>query len=360
MENKTNGWRQRIFSARGLVVIAAILALALFPVIVNDPYYTEVMLWIVFYAFLASAWNIIGGFAGQVSLGQAAFVGIGAYTSTLLFINLNISPWLGMFVGGLVAAVLSVLIGYPCFKLRGPYYVLVTLAFGELTMKVFENVQKVGSIEIRGASGLLLPLLGDSPAFFQFNDKNVYYWIILLLMLTMIYISYRIKHSKLGYYLEAIHNDEDAAEALGVDTAKVKLIAGAISAFACALGGTFYAQTLRYIDPAGVMGSMLSIDMALIAIIGGVGTVMGPVLGAFIIRPLDEITRTLLGNDVMGVNLMIFGAILILVIIYLPKGVIVPLEALFNRVFPPVSAKPGMGQPDYQSSELAQKQEGTL
>lgn len=335
-----------------IVVLSAlgILAVLAFPLVFDDPYLIQVAIMVMLFGYLSSAWNIIGGMGGQLALGHAAFVGLGAYTSTLLYLNFHVSPWIGMFAGGLVAAALSVIVGYPTFKLRGPYFVMATVAVGEAIRIIFQNTQKMFGMEIRGARGLLIPLAAarDRLWAFQFTEKSGYYYTILGFLVVILLVARWIERSKLGYQLAAVRDDEDGAEALGVDTTRAKLTAAALSGFFAALGGTFYAQFLSFIDPMGIMGAQLSNELALIAIIGGEGTVWGPVLGALILVPVSEITRTYLGSTFLGVHLVAYGAILMLVIMYMPQGMIRPLRTLLRKFTAPAAspARIGVGTED--------------
>lgn len=322
-----------------------LLFLFMVPLVFRNEYVLQVAIMILMFAYLGIGWNIIAGFAGQLSLGHAAFVGIGAYVSTLLFIYLDLTPWIGMFVGGVISAIFGVIVGYPCFKLRGPYYVLATIAYAELVRIFVQNTNEIGGIDLKGAQGLLVPLKGNSLYYYQFQGKAPYYYIILILMLTALYISYRIKKSKLGYYLAAIGDDHDAAESLGVNTTKMKLIAAAISSFLMAIGGTFYAQFLLYISPRDVFFETFSTEIALVGIIGGEGSVMGPVVGAFILTPLAELTRIFLGGRFIGVHLVVYGAILMAVVTYIPHG----LKGFFEKYYYKLLAR--LGDPYFRKKQ---------
>jgi len=278
------------------------------------------MILIFFYAYLTISWNLLGGFAGQLSLGHTAFTGIGAYTSTLLFANLGLSPWLGMFLGGIFSGAVAVGIGYPCFRLRGAYYALATLGFVEMLRLIVTNTNEVLGIQIKGATGIDVPLLGHSPMNFQFVNKEYYYYVILVMTLAALFITYKVSKSKFGYYLFAIKNDLDAAQSLGINVTNCRLKAAALSGFLAGLGGTFYAQLFLFIDPEAIIGSYLSLEIVLIAIVGGRGTLLGPIWGAFFLVPISEFTRIFLGGTYLGVHLLVFGVILILVIIFLPRG----------------------------------------
>ncbi len=291
------------------------------PLVIHDPIFLHLMILIFFYAYLTLSWNIVGGFAGQVSLGHTAFTGIGAYTSTLLFIQLGLTPWVGMFVGGFLAALGAVIIGYPCFKLRGAYFALATIGFLEAFRIVVENTNEIFGIPIKGAQGMEVPLRGQSLFYFQFLGKEYYYYVILIMMLIALWITYKISKSKFGYYLAAIKNDIDAAQSLGVNVAHSKLKAAAISGFLTGLGGTFYAQLILFIDPSNIIGAYLSFEIVFIAVIGGRGTLLGPILGSFLLIPVSELTRVYLGGTYFGVHLIVFGVILMAVMLFLPRGI---------------------------------------
>ncbi len=270
------------------------------------------------FGYLGSAWNILGGYAGQFSFGHAAYFGIGAYTSTLLFLRLGVTPWLGMVAGGVLAAAFGLFAGYLSFRygLRGPYFSLVTLAFAEMLRVVAVNTKAVGS-----SLGLVIPNREAAPADFVFSGKLPYYYVILAMALGALWVTRRIERSKLGYSLLAIRENEEAAEAAGVDALGMKLRAMAISSFLTALGGTFYAQYFAYIDPSITFGPSVSIQGLLQAIVGGAGTVFGPVLGSFVLTPISELSRAMIRGRA-GVDVMVYGLVLILVISFLPHGLV--------------------------------------
>jgi branched-chain amino acid transport system permease protein len=319
----------------------ALLLLLVLPGFVRDEYYLHVLVGFLFFAYMASAWNIVCGYTGQLSLGHSALCGIGGYVSTLLFINLGLTPWVGMLVGGVCATVVGVLIGYPCFRLRGPYFALTTIAFAEILRIWTENTEEILGVEIRGAQGISVPLKGHHPWLFQFGDKVHYYYIIIGMLLLVLAITYWMERSRVGFYLKAIRGDQDAAEALGINSTRHLLTAMALSSFLTALGGSFYAQYFRYINPERNMGLDLSIEFALMGIVGGQGTVLGPVLGAFLLTPAGEISRATLGGRFPGLHLMIYGLVLVVAVLFLPKGLIHPIRQLLGRrAVPKVDRKP--------------------
>jgi branched-chain amino acid transport system permease protein len=310
---------------------AAALVLLAIPLGVTNEYYLHVLIGILYFAYMASAWNIVCGYTGQLSLGHSALAGIGGYISTLLLINAGLSPWIGMFVGALCATLVGALVGWPCFRLRGPYFALTTIAFAEILRIWTENTEEIFGIELRGAQGLSVPLKGQAPGLFQFDGKVPYYYIVLAMLAAVMLITWWMERSRMGFFVKAIRGDQDAAEALGVNSTRYLLSAMALSSFLTALGGSFYAQYFRYINPERNMGLDFSIELALMGIVGGQGTVLGPVLGAFLLTPAGEITRATLGGKLPGMHLVIYGLVLILAMLFLPKGLIQPLRRLLVR-----------------------------
>jgi branched-chain amino acid transport system permease protein len=314
-----------------LVAGAALLALASFPLVVERGSWLNTAVLVLLYAGLAQAWNILGGFAGQVSLGNAAFFGLGAYTSTVLLDRWNVSPWLGMPVGAVLAALFAVAVFYPVFRLGGHYFAIATIALAEIVLILFTNWEFV-----RGARGITIPFVRgpdrrptDSWAFLQFNESRVpYYYVVLGLAVLAVAVAVAVDRSKLGYYLRAIKNDQQAAQSLGVPVLRYKLIAVAISAAVTAAFGTFFAQYLLFIDPETTMRLELSVLIALVAILGGVGTVVGPLLGALVLIPLSEVTRAQLGGSGNTLDLVLYGALIVLISVFQPNG----LVALGDRV----------------------------
>ena len=315
----------------GLLLLLVLAALFV-PTMVNN-YYLSIFIEVVLYAYLASAWNILGGFAGQFSLGHALYIGIGAYTTTVLANNWGISPWIGMLAGGVLATLIGLLVGIPTFKLSGTFYTLASLALCTILMLVFQSTRSIGGIKIGGATGLQLKSVqGNNFWMMQFTDRIYYYYVFLGFLVLMLLLCYWIKRSKIGYQLSAVANDQLAAEALGVNSRKLKLKAMAISTFTSAIGGTLYAQFVMACSPVKLFGEALSDEMVIIALIGGKGMILGPTIGSIIIRPLSQLTTALVGGQVPGLHLAIYGTLLVVCIRFFPNGVYPLLVKLVRKV----------------------------
>lgn len=311
----------------GLLIIAFGL-----PLVIRSATYLHILVLVYFYAYLTTSWNLVGGFAGVLPLGHAAFIGIGAYTSTILSLQYGISPWFGMIAGGIIATFVGILIGLPTLKMRGAYFALATIAFAEGIRVIVENIDKIGPFVLNGPRGLQIPPLNTGFANFMFSGKEPYYYIILVMLISVLALTFFISRSKLGYYLNAGGEEPEAAMALGINVARAKLIAMAMSSFLTALAGSFYAQFTLYIHPKSIISLDLSFEIAFIALIGGRGSIAGPVLGALLLRPVSDFTRIYFGAKLPGLHLVIFGAILILVMLYQPRGIQEPLTRIYNKL----------------------------
>lgn len=311
----------------GVIVIVLAAAALVFPAIFTLPYHRDLAIRVLLYAMLAQAWNILAGYCGQVSLGHAVFFGTGAYTSSALQMHWGVNPWIGLVVGVVVSVALSQAIGYPCFRLRGHYFAIATIAIGEIIHTVAINWEFIG-----GARGLTLPIKQDSLLAFQFSGtKFIYYYIVLALVVACFFTTWWIERSRIGYYLRAIREDTDAAQSVGVPVAKYKLIAIAISAAFVSIGGSFYAQYVLYLDPDSVFPLALSILVCLLAVVGGVGTLWGPLVGTALMIPLSEFTRIKFGGTGSGVDLIIYGALLTSVAVFQPAGLVGMVRRWWRR-----------------------------
>ncbi len=276
---------------------------------------------------LALAWNIISGIGGQLSMGHGAYFGLGAYTSSLLLVRLGVTPWIGMVAGAIGAAVFGLFIGYPSFRLKGVYFKLVTF----VAALILEIVCRSWSKFTGGDPGLQIPLLRNAPGMYQFASPLPYFYIILIMASLYILLTRWVLRSRFGYYLQALRDDQVAAEVLGVNSLWMKLMGFALSAALTALVGTFYAQYLLFIDPASTFGMFVSVKIALAAIVGGAGTLWGPVIGGLFLVPLAEFGNAYFAATATGIDVVLYSVVLILVAIFLPRGLVTLPESIHAR-----------------------------
>jgi branched-chain amino acid transport system permease protein len=313
------------------LAIAALAAAVAFPLVATRVTWQNTAILMLMTAQLGVAWNILGGYAGQVSLGHAAFFGAGAYVSTLLSIRLGLSPWLGMGAGAMVSAALGVLVGWPCFRLKGHYFAMATIAVGEIVQTLVNGSDRLG-----GAVGFTLPLVEAGFWGFVFNrSKLPYYYIALGLLLATVLVNWAVNRSHVGYYLRAIKDEPDAARSLGVSLTRYKMIAMVLSAGLTAMGGTLYAQKELFIDPGSTLSTSLSIKIALVAILGGAGRLWGPVLGAVVLTAIEEASRIAFGGTGRGTDLVIYGLLLVLIAVFQPAGIVGLFQRRPARAAPP-------------------------
>ena len=275
---------------RILVVGALICVLPL----VLSSYYMHIAILVLIWAFLACAWNIIGGYAGQHSLGNGLYMGIGAYAVAYLVSRYDLTPWVGLLVAIVASAAAAAFIGWVVFRyaLKGAYFALVTIAITEAAVYVVSNIPALG-----GAGGMQIEYRGNSIAFMQFAGKSGYFYGGVLLLVFILLLTQWYRRKRFFYQLIAVRENEDAAEALGVDTVKAKIKANVMSGVLCAVGGVFYVQYFLYVGPRSVFGEIVSVQILIYAIVGGLGTTWGPVVGAVLLVPLSEIARAQLGNS---------------------------------------------------------------
>ena len=301
-----------------LVVGAVVLAiLAVLPLPIRDVYTQNLIILTILYAGLSQAWNILGGYCGQISLGHGLYFGIGAYVSTMLFVNAGISPIFGMFVGGAAGSVVALLVGWPCFRLSGHYYAIATVVVGEIGYLLFLNWNFVGA-----ATGVYVPFHGSSWMDLQFRiTKLPFHYIVLAFAAVTWIVAWVLEGSRWGYSWRAMRDDVTAARSLAVRVFPSKMAAAAISGFFTGLGGAIFAQYVGYIDPDSVLSANISILVALPAVLGGVGTLWGPLIGAAILIPTSELTRSYIGGA-GGLDLMIYGALIVAVSLLRPAGLV--------------------------------------
>ena len=300
---------------RGAVVFFGLAALT--PVVVRDAYFLDSLVLILLWGALSAAWNVAGGYAGQVSIGHAAFFGIGAYSAALLGTRFQQSPWLGMLVGVALSLAAGAAIGYLSNRLKGPYFALSTIAFSQVLLIVASRWRAFTS----GSEGIPVPF---RPGFATLGLGHVA-WVYLALVVALLYwgLELWLEHSRFGYRLAGVREDEDAAQALGIPARRLKVIAVTMSAALTSVCGTLWAQYVGFVDPFYVFSVDLSVRFALNAIIGGMGTALGPFLGSILITSLETYLRATLSgvkSGFTGIYLIVYGVVLILVVRFVPEG----------------------------------------
>jgi branched-chain amino acid transport system permease protein len=318
-----------------LLLVAVFVLLMVLPLFL-DNYALGIFVMIFYWAYVGQSWNVLTGYTGHISLGHALYIGIGAYTSTYLAQTFGLSPWFGMLIGGVVAGIIALFLGFLGFRfgIRGVYFVIMTIAFAEITRLVVSHIEALGSF-----SGIFLDF---DPSFwnFQFSGNTPYYYISFGFMVASLIAVRLIETSKLGRFIVAIRENEEAAQALGVNTFKYNMIAIAISAFMTSLAGAFYANFIYYLHPNTLFGMSLSIELILRPIVGGLGTLFGPVIGSFILTPLSEISRAYFAKGGLeGLHLILYGILTVLVVLFMPKGIIAYVQRILKPILDPKGAK---------------------
>jgi branched-chain amino acid transport system permease protein len=290
-----------------VIIGAAIFAVALvIPLFLHNDYFLQVIFRLFLFATLGLAWNLVGGYAGQLSLGHAAFFGVGAYGLALL--SKWTSPWLAIGGGVVLALVAAVIIGSVSFRLRGPYFCLATIAFAEVVRLIAKNLSNVTGGDVGAAV----------PSLFPRNTMVSFYYAGVVLAIAAFALSYWVERSRFGYYLMAIREDEDTALSVGVNTARVKLLSLLLSAALSALAGVLYASLFLYIVPDQMLGIELSVEIAILPMLGGAGTLLGPLVGSLVLETASEVFK----NIFKEAHLLIYGILIVLVVLFLPEGIV--------------------------------------
>jgi len=313
------------YSFRWIASAVLLIVLVIIPFVVKDPSSIHILIMIFYMGYLATAWGLVGR-GGQLSFGHAAFLGLGAYTTGILFRDFGITPWLGMWAGIAIATIAGLIVGYPTLRLRGIYFALATFAFAFILQIVIMHTWEVGPVIVGASPGLDITLRGNAPGVFQFDTKMPYYLIALGMLVSILSLSYLLNRSRIGYYWAAMRGDQDAAESLGINVGKYRLITFLISCALTAIGGTFYTQYFLFIDPTRVLDIGLSIEIVVVGIVGGWQTVFGPTIGALVIVPIGQLVRAHWGGAVPGLHLIIYGIILMMFILFLPRGLNEPVS----------------------------------
>jgi branched-chain amino acid transport system permease protein len=337
---------------RLVITIAVLAALFIFPRVIDSPYALHIMILFFLSIIMGESWNILGGYTGQYSVGHAAYFGAGAYTTMLLMQYKQIPPWYGVWAGMVVVVVVALVIGSICFRLRGPYFVLASIAVAEIMRLAAMNLKDLTN----GAEGILAteipPLKIGATVITDFLTKVPFYYIGLVFAIITIVVTYLVQHSKLGFYFQAIREDQDAAHSLGINLTIYKNIALIISAILTSLAGSFYAVYIGYIDPGTVLALDISVQIVLICIIGGIGTIYGPVVGSLVLVPLSEALRSniiaeaifktgmvtqesglgiFLKEHLAHAHALIYGILVVIVILFMPDGVLGFIKKLATR-----------------------------
>ncbi|MCX5847010.1 MAG: branched-chain amino acid ABC transporter permease [Deltaproteobacteria bacterium] len=311
---------------KNLVLVSLALLAIAFPVFVESDYYRHLVIIALMWVVVGSAWNLLAGYTGQVSFGHAMFFGIGAYTAGILVTKLEMSAWWGMLFGGVSAMLIGLFVGWVCFRLRGPYFALATLAGGEIFRLIATNWEDLTD----GMVGILIIQ--------TYTSKIPYYYIALALSTLCIFVIYLVMKSKWGYYFVSIREDQDAAASLGINTTLYKNVSLMISSFFTGTAGAFYMNYMAFIDPHVVFSlHYISIMAILVGIVGGVATAMGPAVGAFIMVGLQETFRSaffgLAPAWTSEAHALVFGLLVIFVILFLPNGIVGDWSKIKRNIF---------------------------
>jgi branched-chain amino acid transport system permease protein len=311
--------------ALGVVVAAFLIA---YPFLFTTPFAHHLLILILLYALMAQSWNVAAGLSGMISLGHVIFFGIGAYSSTVLFVKFGISPWIGLVVGIILSALAAVAIGVPTLRLRGHYFAIATLLIAASVQIVVQRWDWVGA-----ASGLYVPIDRTAPWLsLQFHRSKVpYYYLALGAAVIGYAIVWLLRRSRLGFRLQAMRDEPDAAASLGIAIARHKVLAFMISAAMMSVAGTFYAQYVLVLDPERLLSAEISIIVVLMTVLGGSGTLWGPALGAAILIPLSEYSRIWLGGTGRTVDLIIYGLLILAVCMWRPSGILSLLDERVRR-----------------------------
>jgi branched-chain amino acid transport system permease protein len=309
-----------------IAVIAVVLGVAI-TLFRGDPFILNIMAYTFLFAALASSWNIIGGFGGQFSLGHGVFFAIGGYMTANLYFHWQISPWLSLIPAAILAALVAVAVSWPTFRLKGPFFAIATLALNEVA---FVLANYFGFLT-GGPRGMMLPFRVGIENM-VFTSRLPYAILMFGFLIVCLVVCAIVLRSRLGYYLQAVHIDEDAARAAGIDVLKVKLTGMAVSAALTGIGGSLFAMYLRFVDPPTLLSIQdIGVKFLLISLIGGVGTLYGPLAGALLIIPLEFYLRATLGGSIPGANLLVLGALLVIFSLFMRRGVIGAGQAVWQK-----------------------------
>ena len=316
---------KRLLSINNSVLWAIAFLSILVPFFLPNRYFQDIAVLTFLWAGLSSSWNLYSGYCGRLSIGHAAFLGIGAYSSTILYVNYGISPWIGMIIGGCFSALAALLIGGTTLRLKGTFFVLSTVAFAE----ILKTIAIVSKDLTAGSLGMMIPY---NPSFMNmiFQGKIPFAIITWVYMMLVIFLCVRLEKSKLGYSLIAVGENQEAAENLGVNSTRVMLISYVMSAVLTSIGGTLFAQYIMFIEPMSLMSVGYSVNFILYAIAGGMGTAFGPMVGAFLLVPITNLLRGYL-SFISGLHGFILGMLLIVILLFRPDGILPQLKGFVRK-----------------------------
>ncbi|MGH7391140.1 MAG: branched-chain amino acid ABC transporter permease [Candidatus Rokuibacteriota bacterium] len=311
----------------GAIVFFGLAAAA--PLVTGDAYFLDMIILILLWGAISAAWNVAGGYAGQVSLGHAAFFGIGAYSAAVLAVHWGLSPWIGLVLGMALSIVAGLVIGFLSNRLRGPYFVLATIAFAQVLLITASRWREM----TMGSEGIPVPF---RPGLWTLGLQSKVSWLFLTLAFALVLylVQVYLEVSRMGFQLAGVREDEDAAQALGIASRRLKVVTIAISAALTSAGGTFWAQYVGFVDPFYVFSIDLSVLFALNTIIGGVGLALGPFLGSILITSLDHYLRATLSGiapGLIGIHLIVYGCVLVIMVRFVPQGLVGALGSLIGR-----------------------------
>ena len=321
---------KQFVTRKNIIILVVLLAFFIMPQMITSPFIEHSLFMIFIWSICGVAWNVLSGSAGQTSLGHAMFFGIGAYVSTMLFLHLNITPWVGLFAAAAAACIAAFLCSRFMFKLSGFYFAIGTIALSEIVLVLFTSWRFVGS-----ARGLFIPMYRGAYPFLtamQSLDKVPYIYTAMVLLLLCIAGSYYMSLSRAGYYFRAIRDEPEAAESLGIDIRRYKTIAYMFSAAFCAMAGVLYAHYAFYIDPDSTMHSRISVQIAIVAILGGINSLWGPIVGAAVLVTVSEWARLNLGGTGQAVDLLLYSLCIILFAVYQPNGIVGLIKSILRKI----------------------------
>lgn len=315
----------------GPIILLVLLIFAVTLPTWASSYITQVALLTFYYVFLSSAWNIIGGFAGQLGFGNSVYIGLGCYVMGICAEQFHISAWIAMILAFVIIGAISLIFGRVTFPLSGTYYSLSSVALLNIVQMAITECDTFLGLEFRAALGIRISWTGVNFWTMQWNTNVPYYFVILCMTIICIFICWMISRNRMGYYFKAIGNNQEAASSLGVRVVLYKQYAQFISSGLCAMGGAFYASYMMFMQPASTFSASQSFNLVVYAIVGGFGTVFGPLLGAGVLYPVNEILRNIFADVLAGLPAVIYGIVLMLTVQFMPNGVLSLIAGMMEK-----------------------------